>query len=209
MSLTLYFLRHGETTHSQDDAFCGTTDPHLTATGQQMAIAFAEAYQPLNWTAVYASPLQRTRETAQPFCAAVGLEPQLREGLQEMNFGQWEGQNRDWVQQHDMAKYVEWLTEPAWNPPPGGETAVQVASRAALVVAEIQERYTSGNVLIVSHKSTIRILLCSLLGIDLGRYRDRIAMPVAAVSVVKFDVHGPMLQVLGDRTYLSDNIALD
>lgn len=102
--------------------------------------------------------------------------------------------------------YVHWLTEPAWNPPTGGETAVQVASRASLVIAEIEEMFTKGNVLVVSHKATIRIILCSLLGIDSGRYRDRIEMPVASVSVVKFDRHGPMLQRLGDRTHLPDQL---
>lgn len=202
MSLCIYFLRHGETTHSQEDAFCGTSDPSLTERGFQMAEAFAKSYESLDWTAVYASPLQRTRQTAHPLCQAVGLEPQFRDGLKEMGFGLWENQNREMVEQHYRHDYIRWLTEPAWNPPTEGETAVQVSSRAALVVAEIEECHDIGNVLIVSHKSTIRILLCSLLGIDLGRYRDRIQMPVSALSVVQFDVHGPMLLRHGDRSHL-------
>ena len=52
----------------------------------------------------------------------------------------------------------------------------------ALAVAEIQEKYPSGNVLIVSHKATIRVILCGLLGIDMGRYRDRIDVPAASLS---------------------------
>ncbi|MCM1984869.1 histidine phosphatase family protein [Lyngbya confervoides] len=206
MSLNLYFLRHGETTHSQDDAFCGTTDPALTERGEKMAEAFANAYQGMNWAAIYVSPLLRTRQTAQPICKATGLEPQLREGIQEMNFGLWEGQNRDRVQRDYLQEYVCWLTEPAWNAPPEGETAVQVASRASLVIAEIEDRHESGNVLLISHKSTIRILLCSLLGLDLGRYRDRIEMPVSSVSVIKFDLYGPMLQRLGDRAHLPEDL---
>jgi probable phosphoglycerate mutase len=67
---------------------------------------------------------------------------------------------------------------------------------------EIQQKYATGNVLVVSHKATIRIIICELLGIDLGRYRDRIDMPAGAVSIVKFDSHGPSLQVLGDRSYM-------
>ena len=70
------------------------------------------------------------------------------------------------------------------------------------MIAEIEETYTAGNVLVVSHKATIRIILCSLLGIDLGRYRDRIEMPVASLSVIKFGQYGPMLQRLGDRYHL-------
>ena len=74
------------------------------------------------------------------------------------------------------------------------------------MIAEIQEKYAKGNVLVVSHKATIRIILCELLGIDLGRYRDRIDMPAGSVSVVKFDVHGPLLQVLGDRAYMGEDL---
>jgi probable phosphoglycerate mutase len=49
-------------------------------------------------------------------------------------------------------------------------------------------------------------MLCSLLGIDLGRYRDRIDMPAASVSVVKFDVYGPLLQRLGDRSFMNEQL---
>ena len=98
------------------------------------------------------------------------------------------------------------MTEPAWNPPTGGETAVQVASRASLVIGEIEQKYTNGNVLLVSHKATIRIILCSLLGIELGRYRDRIDMPAASISVIKFGIYGPLLQKLGDRSYMDESL---
>ena len=53
----------------------------------------------------------------------------------------------------------------------------------------------------VSHKATIRIILCELLGIDLGRYRDRIDMPAGAVNIVKFDLHGPLLGIGRSRLY--------
>ncbi|MCP2728652.1 histidine phosphatase family protein [Symplocastrum sp. BBK-W-15] len=97
---------------------------------------------------------------------------------------------------------MRWLTEPAWNPPTEGETAVQVASRASLIISEIEEKYKDGNVLVVSHKATIRIILCGLLGIDLGRYRDRLNILVASVSMIRFEAHGPLLDSLGDRTHL-------
>ena len=74
------------------------------------------------------------------------------------------------------------------------------------MITEIQKTYATGNVLVVSHKATIRILLCGLLGIDLGRYRDRIDMLACAVSVVKFDLHGPLLQELGNRAYMSEDL---
>ncbi|MCL6436596.1 MAG: histidine phosphatase family protein [Leptolyngbyaceae cyanobacterium HOT.MB2.61] len=204
MSLHLYFLRHGETIYSQTGGYCGELDPDLTPEGLQMAEAFADAYRSLAWTAIYVSPMKRTIATAKPLCEATGIEMQLRDGLKEIRYGQWEGKTQEEVKEHYLEDYIHWMTEPAWNAPTGGETAIEIASRASLVIAEIENRYTNGNVLVVSHKATIRIILCNLLGIDLGRYRDRIDCPAASLSVVKFDVHGPLLQRLGDRSYMDE-----
>ncbi len=203
MTLTLYFVRHGETQYSISGGYCGDLDAELTPNGLKMAEALATAYKSLDWAAAYVSPMKRTIATAKPLCDAVGLDMQLRDGLKEIRYGKWEGQTAEYVREHYTEDYIRWLTEPAWNPPTGGETSVHIASRASLVVAEIQQKYTSGNVLVVSHKATIRILLCSLLGIDLGRYRDRINTLAGSISVVKFREHGPLLDVLGDRSYMS------
>jgi broad specificity phosphatase PhoE len=202
MSLKIYFIRHGETEYSQRGAYCGAIDPELTPAGRQMAYAFADAYRSISWQDVYVSPMKRTVATARPLCDALGLTMKVREGLREIAYGEWENREPEYVQTNYSHDYLRWLAEPAWNSPRGGETAVQVASRALPVIAEIEAKYKNGNVLVVSHKATIRIIICSLLGIDLGRYRDRIDAPTASVCIIKFDVHGPMLEVLGDRSYM-------
>ncbi|MEQ1636332.1 MAG: histidine phosphatase family protein [Methylococcales bacterium] len=206
MSLKIYLLRHGETIYSQKGTYCGSLDPDLTPEGAQMAQAFAEAYRSIPWTDIFVSPMQRTIDTAKPICNALGLPMQIRDGLREIGYGAWEDQEREYVRQHHEQDYLRWLAEPAWNPPTNGETAVQVASRALPIITEIQSKYINGNVLVVSHKATLRIILCSLLGIDIGRYRDRIDTPAASLSIVKFDVHGPMLEVLGDRNYMPKDL---
>jgi broad specificity phosphatase PhoE len=206
LSLKLHFLRHGETIYSEAGAYCGDLDPELTSEGAQMARAFADAYGSMAWTAVYVSPMKRTIATAKPLCDALGLKMQLRDGLKEIRYGQWEDKSVDFVKQHYWDDYIHCLAEPAWNPPTGGETPVEISSRASLVIAEIQEKYAHGDILVVSHKATIRILLCGLLGIDLGRYRDRIEMLAGSISIVKFDVHGPLLEVLGNRAYMGEEL---
>jgi broad specificity phosphatase PhoE len=206
MSLRLFFLRHGQTPYSRENRYCGALDPELTDEGVQMANAFGATYAKHPWEAIYVSPTKRTIATAKPLCEATQADMHLRDGLLELKYGQWEGETVSHVNQTYHDDYVKWLTEPAWNPPTGGETAVQVAGRASLVITEIQQKYSTGNVLIVSHKATIRIVLCNLLGIDLGRYRDRIAAPVASVSVLKFGEHGPLLEQLGNRSHLNDQL---
>jgi broad specificity phosphatase PhoE len=206
MGLKIYFLRHGETVYSKTGGFCGDLDPELTPEGSMMAEQFAATYAKLPWNAVYVSPMKRTIATATPLCDAVGIEMQLRDGLREIKYGKWEGETVESVREKYAEDYINWLTEPAWNAPTEGETSVQIASRSSLVIAEIQEKYKNGNVLVVSHKATIRIILCGLLGIDLGSYRNRIAALAASISIVKFDVRGPMLEVLGDRSHMDENL---
>ena len=206
MSLKLYLLRHGETIYSRTGGYCGDLDPELTDNGQRMAAAFAKAHQAIAWDAVFVSPMKRTIATAKPLCEAIGMEMQFRNGLRELRYGKWEGLTNEFVKENYSEDYLRWLTEPAWNPPTGGETAVQLASRASLAIAEIQEQYASGNVLVVSHKATIRVILCSLLGIDMGRYRDRIDVPAASLSLIQFGALGPMLKVLGDRSFMDADL---
>jgi broad specificity phosphatase PhoE len=202
MTLNLFFLRHGETIASKTGGFCGTTDVELTAEGAIMAKDFAVAYSHLDWAAIFSSPMIRTMTTAKPLCDRVGIKMQLRNGLKEINFGKWEGKTIAEVNQQYHDEYVRWQSEPGWNSPPDGERAIDIARRSSEVIEEIEKTYQSGNVLIVSHKATIRIMLCSLLGIDVGRYRDRIEMPVAAVSLVEFCEQGPLLKKLSDRSHL-------
>ena len=205
MGLIIYFLRHGQTALSREDVFCGSgLDPELTPEGMEMAQAFAKAYRDVEWRAVYSSSLSRTITTAQPLCDAVGLNLQTRAELNEIAYGKWEGLTKDQVSTKYHDEYISWLADPAWHAPTGGESAIVIGRRGLQVIEEIQKQFTGGNVLIVSHKATIRIILCSVLGIDVGRFRYRLACPVGSVSIVEFTSNGPMLKVLADRSHLSE-----
>lgn len=206
MSLTLYFLRHGQTEASRNNAFCGSIDSELTPEGLEMAEAFAVAYRSTPWTAIFCSPMKRTVATAKPLCAAIGMELELRDGLKEINYGQWEGKTPEIISREYHDAYIRWSTDPAWYAPTGGEMAVTIAARALQVIEEIKHLYNSGNVLVVAHKATIRIILCSLLGIDVGRFRFRLGCPVGSVSIVEFGSHGPLLKALADRTHLDERL---
>ncbi|MBG1265226.1 histidine phosphatase family protein [Nostoc sp. WHI] len=206
MSLTLYFLRHGQTESSRNNSFCGSIDSELTPEGLKMAKAFADVYSSTPWTAIFSSPMRRTVETARPLCAAIGIEPQFRDGLKEINYGKWEGKTPEIISREYHDDYIRWSADPSWNAPTDGEMGVTIAARALQVIEEIKHLYSSGNVLVLSHKATIRIILCSLLGIDVGRFRFRLGCPVASVSIVEFTLHGPLLKVLADRTHLDERL---
>ena len=105
-----------------------------------------------------------------------------------------------------MNTLAGWLADLAWHAPTGGELAVVIARRGLQVIQEIQEQFNGGNTLMVSHKATIRIILCSLLGIDVGRFRYRLVCPVGSVSIVEFTLDGPMLKALADRSHLTEGL---
>jgi probable phosphoglycerate mutase len=204
LSLILYFLRHGQTVSSRDNLFCGSgSDTELTDAGHEMARSFADAYRTIPWNAVYSSPLTRAATTARPLCEALGIKIEVRDGLKEISYGQWEGQSAETVSRDFHDDHIRWTADPAWYAPTGGEPAIAIARRALEVIEEIRQRHRSGNVLVVSHKATIRIALCSLLGIDVGRFRYRLGCPVGSVSKVEFGLQGPLLHTLADRTHLS------
>jgi broad specificity phosphatase PhoE len=207
MALTLYFLRHGQTALSREDVFCGSgLDPEITSEGLEMAQAFVNAYRDEHWRAVYSSSLRRSITTAQPLCDTLGLDLQIRAELNEIGYGRWEGLTKEQVDREFHDDYISWLDDPAWHAPTGGELAVVISSRALQVVEELRQKFTDGNILLVSHKATIRIALCTLLGIDVGRFRYRLGCPVGSVSIVEFTLNGPMLKTLADRSHLTEGL---
>ncbi len=207
MSLSLYFLRHGQTALSREDGFCGSgSDPELTQQGLEMAHAFTAAYRAKSWNAIHSSSLRRGIATAQPLCDALGMKMQVRTDLNEIAYGRWEGLTKEEVDRVYHDDYRSWLADPVWHSPTGGELAVRVACRGLSAIEAIKQEFTDGNVLVVSHKATIRIVLCSLLGIDVGLFRYRLGCPVGSLSVVEFSSQGPLLHTLADRSHLSDHL---
>ncbi|HZS41704.1 MAG TPA: histidine phosphatase family protein [Polyangia bacterium] len=200
--LSAYFVRHGQTDYSLANRFCGAVDAPLNATGLAMAEAIAARYGDEKWAAIYASPLTRARDTAAPTARAAGMQIAVEDGLREIAYGEWEGRPEAEVERDDGERFHAWAAHPARVAPPGGETAVAIAARAMAALDAIRARHADGKVLIVSHKATLRILFCALLGIDVDLFRSRIAQKVAAVSIVDFKKTGPLLQVLGDVSHL-------
>ena len=106
MSLKIYLLRHGETEYSQRGAYCGALDAELTTEGHQMAQAFADAYCSIPWTDVYVSPMKRAITTAKPLCDILGLTMQVRDGLREISYGEWEDRELEYVRLHHEQDYI-------------------------------------------------------------------------------------------------------
>jgi alpha-ribazole phosphatase len=200
--LAITFVRHGQTDCSLTNSFCGAVDVPLNEAGRAMAQAIAEAYADRRWAAIYTSPLQRARDTAAPLAARVGLPLQVEDGLREIAYGDWDGMLEAEVERLYPREFQAWSDDPATVSPPGGETATAIAARAMPVIDAIRKRYPDGDVFVASHKATIRIVVCALLGIDLALFRKRVGQDVGAATVVEFRSTGPLLAALNDHAHL-------
>jgi probable phosphoglycerate mutase len=200
--LTLHLARHGDTTQSADGTFCGDLDPPLTDKGKTQADKLAKVISKLGISALYTSPKLRARMTAEPSARVTGLPMISVEGLREIAYGSWEGRKESEIRESEPKSYWAWVTDPALVSPPGGESAFAIAARALPVLLRAREEHPSGNVLVVSHKATIRVITCALLGLPLGRFRDRIACPTASITTFEFGDRGLMLTRIGDTNHL-------
>ncbi len=196
--LTLHLIRHGDTTQSADGVFCGDLDPPLTERGQRQAERLAERTKTLSLSAIYVSPKLRARMTAEPTCGVTSLVATLEEGLREIGYGTWEGRKETEIKEKEPEAYAAWVSDPAVHAPPGGESGYAIAARAVPVIEQIRARHSSGNVAVFSHKATIRVVTCALLGLHIGRFRDRVACPTASLTTFEFGHRGPMLVRIGD-----------
>ena len=186
MNTRIFLVRHGATTLSSEDRFAGATDVPLSETGREQVRRLAERLADDDLTAIFASPMGRTVETARILAEPHGLEVQIRDGLREMSHGRWEQKTRHEVDCEFPEEAAAWEEDPYTFAPVGGESGLAVTARALPVLMEIVRENQGGNVLIASHKATIRLLLSSLLGFDPRRYRDNLGQSPAALNVVDF-----------------------
>src|SRR5258705_11864688 len=204
--MNLYMVRHGQTAASRQNRFSGSSGPPLTAAGEAMAQEFARAYASLNWDAIYSSPMLRARQTADALGRLAGVQVVIEDGLKEMDYGEWEGLKHDEVKMRWPKAFEYWAADVASRGTPGGETAFHVAARALRVVEAIRSRHQQGNVMLVSHKATLRVITCALLGLDVRLFRERIGQPAAAVTLLALTRRTALLTRPGDRNQPSDEL---
>jgi broad specificity phosphatase PhoE len=199
--LSLYLLRHGETAFSQKDRFCGRIDAPLTADGHEMAMRFAAAYGNLGWRAITTSTRARAIDSAAPLAAVTGIAPSVDERLDEMHYGAWQGLSKDEAAARDREYFARWQQDPSIGPPLG-ESPRDVAARAAATVEQLCDQHGDGNLLIVSHKALLRILLCTIFGTDLRHYRCGPTWPAGAVTQIELGAGGPSMRRFADVAHL-------
>src|ERR1700726_4418808 len=198
----VFMVRHGATVLSAEDRFAGATDVALSDEGREQTRRLSARLSHEKISAVYASPLGRTVETASILAAPHKLEVQTRDGFREINHGRWEQMTRREVEEKFPEEAAEWEKDPYTFAPQGGESGLAVTARALPVLIDLVRHHEAENFLIVSHKATIRLLLSSLLGFDPRRYRDNLDQKPAALNIVDFrDATRSRLALFNDTSH--------
>jgi broad specificity phosphatase PhoE len=206
----VFMVRHGDTVLSAEDRFAGVTDVELSEKGREEARRLAERLKGEKISAVYASPLGRTVETARILAAPHDLEVQTCDGFREISHGHWEGMKRHEVEEKFPEEMAEWEKDPYTFAPSGGESGLAVTARALPALIALVRQHPAENILIVSHKATIRLLLSSLLGFDPRRYRDNLDQKPAALNIVDFrDPTRARLTLFNDTSHYDEDTIPD
>jgi broad specificity phosphatase PhoE len=205
MTTRLLLIRHGATTLSAEDRFAGSTDVDLSVEGRSQADALGHRLAQEKLAAIYASPMLRTLETARIIAGEVHPAPLGRGALREIDHGRWEGLTRAEVEKRFPDEYASWEADPFTVAPVGGESGLAVLARALPALREIVLSHLGATVAVVSHKATLRLLLCSLLGINARGYRDHLDQSPACLNVVDFkDVNRARLGLFNDISHYAD-----
>jgi probable phosphoglycerate mutase len=198
----VFLIRHGATELSVEDRFAGAIDVLLSDLGRDQARCLGQRLAGEPIAAAFASPMQRTMETARLIVESHPIAVTPIDGIREIAHGRWEGKKRDEVEREYPEEYARFEEDPFSFAPVGGESGLQVTARALPALLQIVQEHSDQRIVIVSHKATIRLLLSSLLGFDPRKYRDRLDQSPCALNILDFkDVAHPRLTLFNDTSH--------
>jgi alpha-ribazole phosphatase len=199
MAERLILIRHGDLGKRWRGRYVGRTDPPLSAEGKRQAAALAGPVARLNSARFFASPLRRTRETAE---IALGTDRrfEIDENLREIDFGRWEGMNFAEIAAADPVAVDCWAAlEDAFAFPKGEGIAnfrERIRAAAERIIAD-----HAGTVVLFAHGGVIRFLICRFLGLP-DRHHLLFDIRPASLSEIRIDGGCGVLTRLNDRHHL-------
>jgi probable phosphoglycerate mutase len=182
----IILVRHGHVEGISPERFRGRADLALTPEGLLQAEATARRIE-ASWppAALYASPLNRCRTTAEAIGRPFGMTPTLVPGLMDIDYGEWQGLTPDEVRRKWPETLDTWYRAPHWAAIPGGESLQDVLARAVAALRDVIGRHPTDTVAVVGHDSVNRVILLHALDLPLSRYR-RLGQEPCAINEIDF-----------------------
>jgi probable phosphoglycerate mutase len=183
-------VRHGTTPTTGKRLPGRAAGLHLSEKGRAQAEAVAARIAAMEKppTALYASPLERTRETAAPIAAALGLRVRTARGLIEVDVGAWTEQSL-----RRVSKTKEWPTVQRWPTGfrfPGGESFGEMSVRSMDAVLGLVADHPGQTIVAVSHADPIKAIVAAAAGMPLDLLQRLVISP-CSVSALLFTQGGP------------------
>lgn len=199
---TIVLVRHGVTEATGERAG-GLTDASLTDDGRAQAEAVGRRLSGRDLAALYASPVVRAGETAQVIGEALGLEPQVLEGVRELDHGRWTDVSLEEMKETELfERVVRW---PSRVSLPDGESFVVAQGRAVGAIEEVVAAHPDdATVGVVSHADVIKLLVAHYAGSPIDAFQRLIVSP-GSVSVLSLPREGgPHVLAVNDTGHLPD-----
>jgi probable phosphomutase (TIGR03848 family) len=191
-------VRHGQTPTTGSTLPGRAKGLHLADAGRDQAVAVAERIADLKRVdAVYASPLERTRETAAPIARARDLKVVADRGLLECDFGEWTGRSLK-----ELMKLPAWRTVqryPSGFRFPGGESFTEMQVRMTGALQRLAAAHLGGVVVAVSHADPIKAAVADALGTHLDLFQ-RIVVSPCSVTAIAYGDGGPTVLTVNSIT---------
>ena len=187
----MLLVRHGQTPTTGKLLPGRAPGLHLAETGVAQAEAVAQRISELKHVdAIYASPMERARETAAPIGRARGLKVQIDRGLLECDFGEWTG-----AELKTLMKLPEWATvqrAPSIFRFPGGESFTEMQARMVTALDRLRAKHPGGTIVCVSHADPIKAVVAHAMGTHLDLFQ-RIVIGTCSVSAIAYTGGGPIV----------------
>ena len=168
MARRITLVRHGQTERSVNSVYSGRLDVALTDVGREQAQQTARLLAGTGVDAVITSPLERARDTAEVIAGATGAQLRVDERLTEVDYGPFEGLDRDAARERFGEVFEAWRADPFGSPVPGMEPLPEALARARSATAEALQAHE--HPVIVGHQGILRIVLVALGEIEPGDY---------------------------------------
>jgi probable phosphoglycerate mutase len=184
-------VRHGQTPTTGKVLPGRAPGLHLADTGHTQAQAAADRIAALGRVdAIYASPLERARETAAPIGKARGLKVHVDKGLLECDFGDWTGSELK-----KLMKLPEWNTvqrAPSTFRFPGGESFTEMQGRMVNTLDRLRAAHHGGVVVCVSHADPIKAAVAHAMGTHIDLFQ-RIVISPCSITAIAYSAGGPVV----------------
>ncbi|MCK8826486.1 alpha-ribazole phosphatase [Natroniella acetigena] len=185
METEVILVRHGETEWNRDFKFQGSQDVELSAEGKEQGEKLAVRLASEKIDKIYSSNLTRAYQTANLVAEKHELQVIQVDGLQEINFGEWEGMTYQEINEEFDFTVDQWMKDPVTKKPPAGESLKQLEERTIKALKTIIKEETGNKIVVVSHGGVIKTLLCNLLEMPLNK-SWKLKQSNTAVNILKF-----------------------